>query len=275
MTHIAVLGMGRMGRAVARRLCESGATVTVWNRTPGRTDTLVAAGARTRPTPAEAASGADLVITMLADRAALASVITGPDGVRDGIDPHALLVEMSTVGPAAVEWLAGRLPATVRLVDAPVMGSVHAVAAGGLTLLAGGEPAPVAEVAERLAALGRVRHCGPSGTGAAMKLVANNAMLTTLTALAETLALADVLGLSEEAVTDLLADGPLAGALRRSVATEADFPIRLAAKDVALGLAVVNQPVTAAVRDRLVSIGADEADVARIVPRIRAAVTTP
>jgi 3-hydroxyisobutyrate dehydrogenase len=108
----------------------------VWNRTAARTQPLVADGARAAASPAEAAAGAEFVITMLADPAALSSVLEGPDGVLAGIRPGACLVDMSTVGPAAALAARSQLPAGVGFVDAPVMGSVGPAASGELVVLA-------------------------------------------------------------------------------------------------------------------------------------------
>ena len=124
MTSVAFLGLGRMGGLMAGRVLAAGHELTVWNRTAARTRPLVADGARAASSPAEAAAAADVVITMLADPAALSSVLAGPDGVLAGIRPGACLVDMSTVGPAAALAARSQLPAGVGFVDAPVMGSV-------------------------------------------------------------------------------------------------------------------------------------------------------
>src|SRR5512138_2159525 len=150
---IAFLGTGQMGEPMARRLVAAGHDVRVWNRTRARTDALAAAGARVAPSPAAAATGAEVVITMLADPPAVTSVLFGPSGAADALRPGVVLVEMSTIGPAAVRKIAGRLPAGVGLVDAPVSGGVGAAAAGALTILAGGEASTVDGVAGVLGGL--------------------------------------------------------------------------------------------------------------------------
>ena len=270
MSTIAFLGLGRMGAPMARRVLDAGYDLTVWNRTPGRVQPLLAAGATGARTPAEAVAGADIVLTMLATPRAVEEVIFGPDGAAEGIKPRACLVEMSTIGPQAVMALRERLPAEVGLVDAPVMGSVGPAASGELTVLAGGDIGPVAEV---LSVFGPVVHCGDLGTGAARKIVLITASLAGVTLLGEVLAVADRLGVPAEVAVDSLASGPLAGAVRRFQSTESDFAIALAAKDLGLATDVADLPQLAAPRDWLraaAAEGAADEEFRHVVDHIRA-----
>jgi 3-hydroxyisobutyrate dehydrogenase-like beta-hydroxyacid dehydrogenase len=123
VTAVAVLGLGAMGRAIAARLLDAGHDVRVWNRTTGRDEELVAAGARRADTPADAVGGAEVVITMVTDGAALEQVLFGDDGAASAISRNATLIDMSTVGPSAIVSVAERL-APVSVLDAPVLGSV-------------------------------------------------------------------------------------------------------------------------------------------------------
>jgi 3-hydroxyisobutyrate dehydrogenase-like beta-hydroxyacid dehydrogenase len=234
MATIAVLGTGRMGAAIARRLLDTGHRVTVWNRTAGKTAPLVAAGARAAPTPA--VPDAEVVITMLTDAAAVRAVVAAAD-----LRPGSVLVEMSTIGPAAVRDL--RVPAGVALVDAPVLGSVAAAESGRLTVLAGGDVGRALPVLE---SLGSVRHCGDLGGGAALKLVANTALVTGLAALADTMTVARAVGAEVEAALSVIAKGALGGAVTRATAAGAAFPVALAAKDLDLVLGLVSPPVVRA-----------------------------
>jgi 3-hydroxyisobutyrate dehydrogenase len=253
MTKIAVLGTGRMGAAIARRLMDTGHHVTVWNRTAEKTAPLVAAGARAASTPA--VPEAEVVITMLTDAAAVRAVVAAAD-----LRPGSVLVEMSTIGPAAVRDL--RVPAGVTVVDAPVLGSVAAVASGGLTVLAGGEVERVRPVLE---SLGAVHAGGELGRGAALKLVANTALVTGLAALADTMAVARAVGVDPEAALSLAARGALAGAVTRATATGADFPIALAAKDLDLVLDLTSPPVVRAAAAVLRAAPDQDADLGTIV----------
>jgi HAD superfamily hydrolase (TIGR01450 family) len=227
---VAVVGLGAMGARIATRLLEGGNDVLVWNRSPGKVGPLVERGATAVATPAEAAARAEALITVLADPAALRAVTTGEAGIAVGAQPSLLVLEMSTVGPAAVAELAATLSEGVALVDAPVLGSVAEAEAGTLTILAGGPTSLVERVRPLLEQLGAVVHVGPLGSGAAAKLVANAALFGSLALLGEALALARGLGLTDDAAYQVLAATPLAGqAARRRPAIEAsDYPRRFA-----------------------------------------------
>jgi 3-hydroxyisobutyrate dehydrogenase-like beta-hydroxyacid dehydrogenase len=232
---IAFCGLGRMGVPMAARLLGAGHELRAWNRTPGKAGSLVDAGATEAGSPAEAAAGADFVVTMLADPAALDAVVDVAD-----LRPGTTLVEMSTVGPDAVRRLAGRLPAGVDVVDAPVLGSIPQATEGTLKIFAGGEAAVFERCRPVLEAMGTPRHLGPLGAGAAMKLVANSTLGALMTGLAEALALADGLGLDEAAVLDILVESPIGvtakskrALIERGVYTP-NFTLGLAAKDLAL-----------------------------------------
>ncbi len=119
MTAIAFVGLGDMGGRMAARLLASGHELTVYNRTAERARPLVEAGAAAAASPADAARGAELAVTMLADPAALSAVVEGEAGLTEGLARDATLIEMSTVGPDAVERLRSVLPSSVGLLDSP------------------------------------------------------------------------------------------------------------------------------------------------------------
>jgi 3-hydroxyisobutyrate dehydrogenase len=262
---IAFLGLGGMGTPMARRLLSTGHRLTVWNRTTTRAEALAADGATVAATPADAVRDADVVITMLADPAALLEVATAFAGA---LKPGATLVDVSTVGPDAVRELAALLPESVALVDAPVMGSIDWAAAGTLRLMVGGDATAVRPI---LDTLGTVTPCGPVGSGAAVKLVLINAVIGGVALVAEAVALGDTLGLPEEQVRTALLNSPLAGAAGRAFAEGVHFPIRLAAKDVALATANAALPVAEAVHRALTADPeAAELDLAAHVGTVRA-----
>ena len=238
MTAITVLGTGRMGTAIAVRLVDRGHDVVVWNRTAERTGSAVAAGARAAPTPAAAVDRADVVITMLTDGPAVLSVLCGADGAAAALRPGVPVVEMSTIGPAAVRSLADHLPG-VTLVDAPVGGSIGAVGSGTLNIFAGGPADAVAAVEPVLADLGRVRHCGPLGAGAAVKLVLNTALVTAVAALADALAVAAAVGVDPDQALEVLRSSALGATVDRVTGGGA-FTVALAAKDLELALSTVD-----------------------------------
>ncbi|MFQ6148372.1 NAD(P)-dependent oxidoreductase [Streptomyces seoulensis] len=242
MTRVAVVGLGRMGTAVARRLADTGHEVTVWNRTriaPG----TVPDALRRAASPAEAAAGADVVVLLVADDTALRAVVSGPDGVARGVVPGVgTVVQMSTVAPASAAWLAEELPAGIGLLDAPVMGSVDAVHSGTLTVFASGLPEVVERWTPLLQNLGPVLHVGGTGAGTAAKLVANGALFGMVALLGEAMDLAAGLGLAPAVAFDVLSATPLAAQAtrRRESLVKDDYPPRftldLAAKDAYLVL---------------------------------------
>ncbi len=123
MAKIGFLGLGEMGTPMATRLLRGGHELVVWNRSPERTVPLANEGAAVATSPAKAASGAELIITMLATPEALEQLLFGSEGL-------AILIDMSTVGPDEVRSAAARLPEGVTLVDAPVRGSVPQATSG-------------------------------------------------------------------------------------------------------------------------------------------------
>jgi 3-hydroxyisobutyrate dehydrogenase-like beta-hydroxyacid dehydrogenase len=237
MSRVAVIGLGAMGRRFAGRFLAAGHDVTVWNRTPEKAGELVELGASSARSPAEAARLAEAVITIVADPAALRAVTEGSDGIAAGADDSTTVIEMSTVGPDAVRWLASALPSETGLLDAPVLGSLSEAEEGRLKVFVGG-PAPLAERwVPLLSILGSPMHVGPLAAGASAKLVANATLFGTLALLGEVVALADGLGLSRDVTFDVLAATPLAGPAerRRPSIEEGEYPLRftlaLARKD--------------------------------------------
>ncbi len=237
---VAVVGIGAMGSRIAARLLAAGHHVVVWNRTAAKLSLLLECGAVAAATPAEAARRADVLITMLADPAALRAVSDGSDGIAAGADASLTVIEMSTVGPAAVAELASKLPLGTQLVDAPVLGGIAEAEAGELTIFAGGAPSAVDAVRPLLVQHGTVHHVGPSGSGAAAKLVANAALFGSVALVGEMVSLARGLGLADEAIYEVLATTPLAAQAERRRQSIADgeyprrFALSLARKDADL-----------------------------------------
>ncbi len=285
MSVVAVVGLGAMGGRMAARLLAAGHELVVWNRTADRAAPLVAQGARVAGSPAEAARLAEVVITMVADPAALRAVTEGPEGVAAGVGTASTVIEMSTVGPPAVERLASVLPDGVGLIDAPVLGSVAEAEAGSLTIFVGGPAEVLERHAKVLAPLGRAVHVGPLGAGAAAKLVANSTLLGVLGVLGEAVALADGLGLPRAAAYAVLAASPLAAQAerRRPVLDAEDGPTRfalaLARKDLDLVTAAAEEAevdlrVLTAARSWLVdaeAAGRGEQDYSLVLAHILAA----
>lgn len=240
MSKIAFLGLGEMGAPMASRLLRAGHQLTVWNRTPERTAPLTKQGAIAATTPAEAAAGAELIITMLATPDALEQVVFGDSGLAGVPAAGQVLVDMSTVGLAAIRSVASRLPPGVPLVDAPVRGSVPQATDGRLEVFVGASDEDFARVRPILEALGTVRHVGGPGSGAAMKLVVNLVLGVAIVTMGEALALGESLALPRGLLLDVLADSPIGPIVKgkRALVESGRFPpsfkLRHAEKDLRL-----------------------------------------
>jgi len=201
MTTVAVLGTGRMGGAIARRLAASGSDVIVWDRTTAKARALTVG--RVASTPAEAIRDAAIVISSLTNADAVREVYLGSNGAFD--NPATLLeklfVEMSTAGPESIEALGHEARSRgLRLLEAPVLGSVPAVESGTLAVLVGGSPQDLALARPVLERLGEIRYVGGIGSAARLKLVANTMLGITSAAAAELLAAGTAAGLDREQV---------------------------------------------------------------------------
>jgi len=241
--RIAILGMGNMGRAFAARAIETGHQTTVWNRTPGRVAALVASGAIEANTPTTAVAGADAVLVVLADDAAVLDVCLGDHGVLASLEPGAVFANVSTVSPETARHLA-ELGPEGRVLDAPVMGSPQMIAGGLGRFLVGG-PAPAITAIEALwNDLGSgYTHCGPVGTGATVKILANSLLITGVASLAEVIATARRQAIPDGFLRTLLADSPVvsvASNLRLDSLLDATHPgwfsPALARKDLRLAI---------------------------------------
>jgi len=242
---VAVLGAGRMGSAMAERLAGQGLAVIVFNRTPDRAAALAERiGGTAARSAADAAAGADVVIAMVADDAAVRELFDGPDGVAAGIRAGAVAIDMSTVLPDTIRAVAPAVRARgAGILDAPVSGSVASTLSGELTIMAGGDAADLERarpVLDRLAR--RVFHLGGLGTGAAMKLAVNTLIFGLNEAVAEGLVLAERNGIDRTLAYDVLAasaaGAPFVGYKRAAFvepeATPVAFSLALADKDLRL-----------------------------------------
>lgn len=244
-TTVAFLGLGQMGLPMALNLQRKGFSVTGWNRTPEKGQPLVEAGGRLAGTPREAVRGADFIVTMLGDPAAVRQVALGTDGFLAACRSGAVWIDASTIGPSAAREMAeAAARARVEYLDAPVLGSVKPATDGTLTFLVGGNPEALTRARPVLDAMGQsVHHFGAAGQGAAAKIVANMLTGTLVAALGEALALADGLGLERDAIVRMLMEGPAGAPIVRMKAPlmqSGDFPpafqLRWMEKDLGLAL---------------------------------------
>ncbi len=229
MAAVGLVGLGAMGSRMARRLLDAGHELTVWNRSASRAEPLADAGAAVAESPAEAARAAEVVLIMVRDGDALAAVTGGPDGVVSGLPTGAAVIQMSTVGPPAIERLAREVRAD-SLLDAPVLGSISEVEQGTLNVFASGPESLVERWAPLLSVLGRVLRVGPLGAGTASKLVANSTLVGVIGVLGEALALAEGLRLPRNTAFDVLATTALSAQAerRRSAFESGEYPPRFA-----------------------------------------------
>lgn len=186
--HVGIIGLGRMGQAMAERLHEAGHVIVGWNRTPGRLDGSVGEEASS---PRALADGVEVIISMLTDAAAIEACYHGVDGVLSAPLAGKLVIEMSTVRPEVEVALARSVAERGgAFVECPVGGSVGPARSGSLLGLAGGTDEDVARARPVLDALcRRVEHVGPVGSGASMKLAINLPLLVFYQALGEALTL--------------------------------------------------------------------------------------
>ncbi len=205
---VGVVGIGRMGAALTTRLLGLGHEVTVWNRTPGKTRPLVAAGATAAATPAAVATRSEAVISILSDAQAIASAYEGLQGLLHGDPGGKLFVEMSTVRPEVQRALAPKVKAAgAAFVECPVGGTVGPAKEGKLFGFVGGEAEDVARARPLLEQLcRRFEHVGPVGAGAAVKLAINLPLLVYWQALGEALALCGPLEIDPARLMDIFAD---------------------------------------------------------------------
>jgi 3-hydroxyisobutyrate dehydrogenase-like beta-hydroxyacid dehydrogenase len=267
--RVAVLGTGRMGSAIARRLAGTGVGLVVWNRTRSRAED-VGAGIVVG-TPADAVAMVDVVITSLTGPDALRATFGGPTGALAGARGQSF-VEMSTAGSDVLEELAPLVARTgSTLIDAPVIGAPPAVLQGAELVIAGGERADVERVRPVLERLGEVRHVGPLGSGARLKLIANS-MLGALVLIAAELETAGKgAGLDPTATFDVLTRFVPSLAIRRAGFLEDKhqptmFALRDLRKDLDLALSALHRvdahvPITALVREWVGQSAAADADL--------------
>jgi 3-hydroxyisobutyrate dehydrogenase len=210
LPSIAFAGIGLMGLRMCRRLLAAGFPLTVWNRSPEKCAPLIEAGARQVNTPAELCAAADVVLLCLADTAVVREVVFGADGVVEGARAGQVLVDHSSLEPAATRAMAVVLESRsgMRWVDAPVSGGTAGAEAGSLAIMAGGRGEDVERVRPVLAHLGqRLTHMGDVGAGQVTK--ACNQMIVACNALviAEVVALAERSGVDASLIAPALAGG--------------------------------------------------------------------
>jgi 2-hydroxy-3-oxopropionate reductase len=213
MAHvIGFIGLGIMGRPMARNLLKAGYPLIVHSRSRGPVDELVAAGAKAGTSPKDVAGQSDVLITMLPNSSDVELVALGKDGIVEGSKSGLIYVDMSTISPLVSQKVAQALePKGVRMLDAPVSGGEKGAIDGALSIMVGGDQAVFDSVLPILQAMGKtITRLGPLGFGGFTKLANQIIVAVNLTALGEALTLAKKAGLDRELTLKALAGG-LAG----------------------------------------------------------------
>lgn len=292
LPRVAFLGLGTMGAPMAAHVARAGAALTVWNRSDDKARAFAAVHkqAVVAGSPRAAAAEADVVITMLADPAALEAVLGGAgDGAADtdagllaGLRPGATVVDMSTVDPATSRAAAARVSARgARFLDVPVVGSRRPAEAGTLLLLAGGEAADLERVRVVLEPMGRLLAVGPVGAGSTLKLVCNSLGAHMLVGLAGALVFARAAGLDPQLAFEAIQRSAFAAPGHAAKAERIlggdfghpDFTLRLMKKDQALalrtaaeaGLELSSLAAIVGLIDEALSLGHGDEDLAAVV----------
>jgi len=276
---VALLGTGIMGAAMARNLIQAGAEVRAWNRSTEKAEPLARDGATVVEDPAEAASGADFLLTMLSDADVIEDVVG--DGVLPALADGGVWLQMSTVGERGNEKFA-RLAAEsgVAYVDAPVLGTKAPAEQGQLVVLASGPDDVRSKCEPAFEAVGsKTVWLGGAGEGSRLKLVVNNWIVGLLGVLAETIAFARATGVDPQKFLETIEGGPLGlpyAQIKGAMMIEEDFPTsfsaKLARKDAGLvldaaeerGLRMSLAPAVAARLDEAIEAGHGEEDMAAV-----------
>jgi 3-hydroxyisobutyrate dehydrogenase-like beta-hydroxyacid dehydrogenase len=264
MTRVAVLGAGNMAGAMVGTLRRAGLDVTVWNRTPARAEAVAGThDAASAGTAVEAVREVDVVLSSLADDAAVEATYLGEHGAAAACGPGQIVLEMSTIAPHTARRVAEAVAATgAAFLDAPVSGSVPTVEKGELTIMVGGDAEAIERARPVMDALAaKVFHVGGTGAGATVKLAVNAMVHAIDVALSEALVLAEKAGVDRSAAYDVFAAGAAAAPFvlyKRPAFEHPDdapltFTLDLMAKDLDLILSLaheVDAPMGQAERNR-------------------------
>jgi 2-hydroxy-3-oxopropionate reductase len=209
---VGFIGLGIMGRPMAKNLLKAGYPLIVHNRSQAAVQELVGLGAKAAPSPEAVAREAPVVILMLPNSPDVELVALGPHGLIGGVRSGQTVVDMSTISPIVSQKVGAALGAKgVRMLDAPVSGGEKGAIEGTLSIMVGGEPAVFEAVSPIFRAMGKtITHLGPLGSGGFTKLANQIIVAVNLTALAEALTLAAKAGLDIELTLKALGGG-LAG----------------------------------------------------------------
>jgi 3-hydroxyisobutyrate dehydrogenase len=286
MERIGFIGLGTMGASMAANLLRAGARLTVWNRAPGKATTLLGLGADEAASPAEVAARSDITVVCVSDTPDVEAVLFGADGIASGAAAGSLVIDCSTISPAATRGFGRRLAeGGVAMVDAPVSGGSEGARLATLTMFVGGEEPAVARARPVLEAMGRtITYLGDLGSGQAAKAVNQVIISGTYLGVAEGIVLGIRAGLDPHRLVEALSGGAaqswvLANRSGRMIDDEYPLGFRLALHRKDLGIALemaaesgVMLPVAmlvAALEDRLLSGDHGDEDISVLARAIR------
>ena len=264
-TTIGFIGLGIMGKPMARNLMKAGYQLVVYNRSPGPMNELAAEGARTASNAREVAEQSDVVITMLPDSPQVQEVMTGENGVLAGAKANALVIDMSTISPVVTQQLARAAQARgVRMLDAPVSGGDVGAQQGTLSIMVGGSSEDFERAKPLFEVLGKtIVHVGGTGAGQVVKACNQVVVALTIEAVSEALVLGSKAGVDPEVILQVLSGGLAANRVMEVRGPnflqhnfQPGFKIALHQKDLGIALAAgreygVPLPVTAIVDQML------------------------
>jgi 2-hydroxy-3-oxopropionate reductase len=268
--RIGFIGLGIMGKPMARNLMEAGYELMVYNRSRGKVDELAQEGAEAAGSPREVAEQSDIIITMLPDSPEVREIIAGEDGVFEGIKEGSLLIDMSTISPVVTEELAAAAgDKGVGMLDAPVSGGETGAIDGALSIMVGGSEEDFERARPIFDVLGQtVVRVGEAGAGQVVKACNQIVVALVIEAVSEALVLGSKAGVDPEKIIEVLSGG-LAGSkvmeAKKSFFLEHDFEpgfrVELHHKDLGIALAAgreygVALPVTAIVSQMLEALKA-------------------
>src|SRR3954471_4889759 len=272
---VAILGAGgTMGLPMGRHIAEAGMDVRAWNRTRENADPLGEHGVEVLDTAKDAASGADIVVTILSDADAVLETMEGPDGALAGAGAGTTWLQMSTIGIAGIERCAELADEhDLVLVDAPVVGTKQPAEEGKLTVLASGPDEARASCEPIFDAVGqKTVWLGQAGAGTRMKLVINSWLISLVEGLAETIAFAEGIDIDPAQFLETISGGPtdnpyaqLKGRMMVERSFEPSFKLELAAKDARLVLEAIERhdlhlPMLEAIRSQLEKAAREHGD---------------
>jgi 3-hydroxyisobutyrate dehydrogenase-like beta-hydroxyacid dehydrogenase len=202
--QVGFAGLGAMGGGIARRLADAGYDVTAWNRTKAKAQPLLDTGLGWADTPRQLAASSDVLFTMLTDSRALDATANGDEGILAGLRPGTVWADLSTIAPDASVALSERARERgAFFLDCPISGSPATLAAGQMSVMVGGDRTAFEHIEELLGAIGpKVTYIGANGQAILTKVAINLALVVSVTAFAEGVALVEKAGVDREAVVD-------------------------------------------------------------------------